>query len=677
MVIDMARYGLTNNESGNYKGVQRCLPALLCTAFILSSVAVTVTTVQQNPESPWVGCVPQSSNVNVTAFWETERVRVESTPLNVQTHNHSEFQYYGRTYNATEISYEMPNFVGASPATFRINATVITPTNASGDVSMMPGVLFFPGLWQHRWTLLYPAVVAAADMNATALIVDHPGHGESEGPPPTPDLMNFTGDFNKTSHFYLIYCNAIQAFRVLQGLAGVDTSRLVVCGTSYGGYTAHFTGAIFPDKVRLVMPLIQMGGLDDLAPESFAWNVLNVSREHSIANDPDKWFYCDPLGFINMPNYPEVWWGIGTADEFYNYELINRTFNTIMDPAGPKWLSIVPNGHHGVDGGWATTFNTLRYAFGLTTPPPTIKIHETKKVMQFGFEGQQVTANVTGTTPVTRVDVCYRYKNIIGDAFKKAPMQQVEGSNGTWTATVNAAWLSSEMEYYIIAYPDIEPGSDGEVFYTTPVHTAGVLVNYLSFLPVLGIIAAIGIPVFFVLKFRHKIEVQDVDERLRAKARVHFIIENALVATTGVLTFASFALTWCIPHRVIPWSMSYIFTNYFTYTAFFGEFAFYFTGLVIALLLVVAVVGVINPLLSAILNISWLVLYNTLLGFIMMMLFNKGSNPDTWGPGLWLFLFAAIGQAGIWAWRLVYRRRLGIKWVNLVVLVKDARAKAK
>jgi hypothetical protein len=71
---------------------------------------------------------------NITEYWKIEKERVESTPFNFWINETTNEEYEGIPYNRTELSYDVPNWVDASPTTFRINATLYTPTNNSGTL---------------------------------------------------------------------------------------------------------------------------------------------------------------------------------------------------------------------------------------------------------------------------------------------------------------------------------------------------------------------------------------------------------------------------------------------------------------------------------------------------------------------------------------------------------------
>ncbi len=231
-----------------------------------------------------------SSTFNATAAWDIEKARVEATAFNIEAWNITTIEYEGTTYNMTELSYETPNWVGATPATWRINGTLFSPTNASGDIGLMPGIVLFHGNGGNRQAS-YNYGLSFAALNCTVLCVDHVGQGDSQGPDITVENTVVQGAMNETAYVYLILCNGMQAVRLLRSYTGmVDVNRIAVSGFSLGGMTSITISAIYADKIALSIPIGYFGGLINMTAESSFWPGINMTRQEFLsyyASHPD------------------------------------------------------------------------------------------------------------------------------------------------------------------------------------------------------------------------------------------------------------------------------------------------------------------------------------------------------------------------------------------------------
>jgi len=576
----------------------------------------------------------------------------------------------GETYNRTELSYEVPNWIGASPATFRINATLFTPTNASGDLGLLPGVVVTHGLGDRR-SGMYTYALRFAALNCSVLVPDLPGHGDSGGALATPGAMLFPGDFNRTSHTYQVFCAGIQAVRMLESLGGtVDATRIAMTGYSYGGWTSLCVGAILNDKVDLVLPCAFWGNFSRFEPTSAWYMITNSTVEQSNAWLDQKSGTYDPINYIGIDNYPETCFIGGTNDEFFSYVGLNDTFNTVK-PAVSKSLFIEPNGHHTVPSDHTPQFMVSHAFFG-GPAPPVISGLPGQKAVSGVMDQVRVQVNVTSEAAVESVQVCYKYKGIIGDPWHVDAMVETSPGSGMWEGAVNAYWAGSEVDYYVIV---TVANPDGRTRFTSQVYAAGYVADYIAFLPISGIVAAIALLAIAALKHRYANEVLNASPGKRDPAKIHFIAENAILGVTEALMFGSVAMPWINASRTLSFSLANVMNAYFAYPALLGNLAYSFAFLVFLLFTVYALVSLVNPLVAGILNALWPVLM-LLIGTVIASALGMQFSVSLIGYGLVIFLISAIGQVSTWIWKQIYQKRLGIPRRTLITIVKEKRRKA-
>jgi cephalosporin-C deacetylase-like acetyl esterase len=606
--------------------------------------------------------IVSSSPFNATTFWDTEKARVEGTPLNLSVLSQNNTIYQGAEYNRTDMAFDTPNWVGASPATWRVYATLFTPTNESGTLPLTPGVIMIHGTGQRRQTF-FNAGLSYAALNCSVLVVDLVGHGASEGPKPTADVTIYQGDFNKSSYHYLAFCNGLQAVRAMLSFTTlVDPARIAITGLSLGGMTSEVVGAIYHDKIALVLPA-GIINITCMFPETSVRNLANFTYDELLAVPATLWQYMNPLNYMGIAQYPDICAFMGTTDEYFSYEGIDDVWQVLKASSNQKWLQITSNGHHTYPADQTMHF-MLNYKFFSGPAPPTIAITRASNTGGV-MEQLQVDATVTCAVPVRSVAICYRYIDVFGEAWRSKEM----ASNGAnqWTETIDSPWITSAADWFVKV--TLETG--GVVEFTSSVNEAGVLTNYLSFLPLTGIIAAIAIPIFLTLKSRYKVEVLCINEEHRDAAKKHFFAENVLVASTEGVKFGSMAMTW-MNYGTIPWSLLYIMQAYFTYEGALNDLAFIFNGILLAAFMAFAVVSSINPLLSGILNLLWSVLFYVLVNTLARSLGTTVSG-DVLGTGYYTFMVAGFAQIGIWTWKRIYHKRLAIPTRNLVTIIKSAR----
>lgn len=590
--------------------------------------------------------------VNITEFWEDEKVRVETTIPNIWRGETVQKTSSGVTYNQTEISYDVPNWVDAEVPTFRINATVFTPSNKSGSLNVLPGVAAYHGLGSVRTELYQFAIEAltVSDLDIVILCPDQPGHGDSGGPPYTPSNWKYGGDFNKTSHNYLAICGGLQAIRVIQSLPGVDSTKIAVTGNSYGGMTSMWVSSIYADRVSLSMPTIACGGLEYIHDESLIYNVMG-----SKPGDLDEWWKnqgkeTDPIYYIGTKDYPKSCWFFGTHDDFFPYESLNLTYNEVI-ASDQKWLHIAPNAHHGLSDDLHTKYFLLRQAFYDGEDPPEISLVDRTDAEGIMFDSYDVRVQVDSAAAIDRVEVCYRYKDIFAEPWRWEEMPKVEGNGNEWETRIKTPWLTSETEFYFIVHLDTEQS----VWFTSQIFTAGVLKNNLSFLPLSVMVVGLLFLIYIILQQRYRDDVLPYTGELKRKLTIYFGIETAGVIIGEAVLFGSLALPW-LDLGTISWNHLYLIEHVGSYTGILSGLA-YFSGFFLFSTWVSGMfMALANPLKGGVANLGWPIL--------MVFITTIGTDMIGMGQmlaiGPFIFMIGGVIQIAFGLWQKIYRKRLGI-----------------
>lgn len=574
------------------------------------------------------------------AFWSMEIAHVEATVLNTEILSTRTFEYNGKLMTQEEIAYSSPNWVNESKSIIRIRATIYYPPNYQTQVGTIPGILVMHGLYNDR-NETETIGKQLVDLNCVILRPDHPGHGQSEGASPTPSNLYYQGNYNESAHNYLSICAAVQGIRVLQSLPSVNTTKLAVTGISYGGLNSMYLGGVYSDKIRVVIPLISTGMLNESYAENMIFQTMGVHKTAiSQTYYTTKFRYFDPIAYMEKSTYPAIHWYMGTNDDFFGYPSMNATYTRITPDAG-KSLQIYPNGHHVV----ADVSGTLRYLIKhyFFQGPRIPVISNVQPQIQSTWNGQelQLQLSVHNETNIKSVEVVYRYKSIPFSAWQRQSTVFLKNENGQshWQGTVAASWMSSDCEYYIIV--NLE-GSES-VWFSTPIQNAGYLSNYFAFLWILLIIGMIMVPsVFFskrnihsLIKKGEKYHVPTPDQ----VARKQFKIQMGMLVITEVVMMASFFLPWVASKYGNRWSMTFLFNHFLTYSDLLGIISFNLLIITISSVGFIFVVSVWKPLWGGIMNCLFWTFCTVLLSYIA-----QGVMGDRFGYGLYLYLSGALIQ---------------------------------
>ncbi|MCP4760698.1 MAG: hypothetical protein GY870_02880 [archaeon] len=648
---------LKKNKKKNKK-----LSILLLTIFLSLFIASTISvipdrrndlnlSIAENNEQ-----IPSSSGISdILGFWETEKSRVESIELNSTNvwRNTTEIQNIGgKKYNKTEVSYAVPHFVDNEMATFRINATIFSPTNESKTMEKMPGVAMWTGAGGKR-EQYFDSARFLVDLNMTVLVAGHPGWDNNEGPKNDNNTRYHTGPFNKTSHIYATICAALQGVRVLGNQSCVNSSQLVVTGTSYGGLTSQFVGAIYSDNISLVLPLIAVGSFEESTVEGVLFHrgmMIDDFLDWSATTENE----IDPVYYLEKSDYPDICWAVGTDDDFFNYRGINVTYNTVISP-NDKWLQIHPNGHHFGDPGFYsdTHLYLLNYTFFGGSAPPAIKVNQGNTITNFLGDQYNISVTVEGEAEIDYVEVSYQYLNVFGDPWRFQNLSKIAEGSNIWTGMINPAWLTSETEYLIIVH--LKNG--GDVWFTSQIYSASVLRNNLSILNIIGLVALILIPIAFLLKKKYDKEVlkRDIEDKKNTQNKKEFLIEILILAGSEAAIFASLVMPYMVWTWPITWSQLYLMENLFNATYLFKNISYFFTPVFFGFLALCGIISIKKPIISGFLNTLY-PMFCILLPIVVGQPFGADLAPVV-GYGAYLFLFGALIQIAIGFFKIMKRKK--------------------
>ncbi len=587
--------------------------------------------------------IPSSSHFsNQSLFWETEKLKVDNIELNstnIWINTTTIDNSSGIPLNRTEISYKVPNWTSNSTL-FSINATYFTPTNTSGDLQgPLPGVVLYHGIGASRGQN-FGFARQIASFGCAVLVPDHPGHGDSGGPAPSTENLFYQGDFNNESHIYLIICAGLQGVRMLENLS--RCSQIAVGGFSYGGLTSKIVGAIYSDKISLVLPHIHVGSSESTFPESATYFLMDVNpTEYQVWYETTK-FEWDPVYYINKTDNPDIFWSIGTNDEFFYYMGINESYNSVPRNDG-KWLQIKPNFHHIVRYDNTSLFLLNHSFFGGGAPPNITIINQQEIVTTFGDSYEiDIKIDTENTIEIESVEICYRYKDIIGEPWKTKTIILKNGETNIWEAVIEPGPFNSEVEYYIIVNIDWP----GQVWFTSPFYSAGILNNNLALVSIIVVIALIGIPVFLMMKNTYNKDVINIKPDNKDDAKKIFIIKNILLIITESIFFTSLLFPWVIIGPNIGLTFIFFMNQYLTMAH------INLAILCLAVWIINGLIAIKSPMISGILSFMFplggLVIINALMSSL-----GGSSFSTSIGIGLIMFSVAGILQTvfGIWKWR--------------------------
>jgi len=614
-----------------------------------------------------------AGDFNILDFWETEIGRVNATDLNLELGINKTIKILNpdtqekESFTAKEVAFYSPNWVGETPATLRLRGWLIFPNIIK---SSNPGVLNMHGLGGNAEGS-FASSMPYLQKGFIVLCHSHPGHGESEGAAPAPSNWYYEGDYNKSAHYYLTLCGAIQGLRVLESLTNVDNSSIMVTGGSYGALNTMYLASIAGERIAGAVPYIAVGDFEKTLedPTKLLFWVWGVPAEELPA---DFWttinLRFDPFYYLNSSKLPPIMWQVGTTDEFFHRHSINGTFERVTHDN--KFLQIFPNGHHGFPYFENTTKFFIDYVLNGGAAPPNVSLSNKEKVYGLLGDTLNVEANIQTAIAIESVQVCYRYVDILASRWQI--MDLIKYDDGYWRGTINPGVITSNVEYYII----VNLEGDENVWFSSIIQTPGIFISNFTIPFYIILVAAIAIPVALLARRRYKKNVGEVDARIRPEAKKKIIIEFAMIAITEVMFFVSFILPAAVfEGGAVTWNQTYILDRLMTWDMIFLDFAAYLSYIFIIGWVFYALLSIMKPMLTGFFQIGYPLFMLLVIGILTSTLVPSGGITSGFGGaaaglGTYLMLLSSLLIFLIGWWKRKYQTNLGIrtvktKWYNI------------
>jgi len=603
---------------------------------------------------------------DILDFWQDEILRVNNTDLNITFGDNDTIEYsnpYTKQdyeFISQEIYFNSPNWVGAIPENLTLHGYLLYPEvlNASN-----PGCLCMHGLnekVESAFKVAYPYL----EKGFIVLCHSHPGHGKSEGAKPSPDNMYYQMEYNRSAHFYLTLCGAIQGLRVLETISMVNDSQIIVTGISYGGLNAMWLAGICGERISGVIPYIAIGDITKNLqyPNKLIFWILGRSpKEIPASYQNNQLLRFDPIYYLKSPKIPPIMWQIGTNDDFFHYSSIKATYEAVNH--SKKFLQIYPNEHHGFPGFENNTKFFIDFVLNNTSVPPNITIQNFKKSWKLIGDTLKVDIETESISLIESVKVYYKFIDIIGACWQKVELDKQV--NNSWSTTLNPWIINSKLDFYIA----VELEGEENVWFTSNIYSVGIMIsNYtLIFLPLM-LFFIISIIALVIWKRYNKID--SIPEKItKIQAKNYFIKELVFLSIGESLFFISIILPWIsYESGGVDFNQIYFFNNFFTWKLFIGEISPISTMLFIIGWISYSYLSYLKPILSGILKIIYP--FFILISFSVLIeltgIANDQSLLSNFGViypsfGLFLMIFASISTIIIGIWKRKYQTKIGIK----------------
>jgi len=617
------------------------------------------------PQVP-IEVAENGDSFDILDFWQDEILRVNNTLLNIVFGDNSSLEYtnpYTQQYFefiTQEISFVSPNWVNATPENLTLHGFLLYPEEVKAS---NPGCLCMHGLNEEVesvFKIAYPYL----EKGFIVLCYSHPGHGKSEGAQPSPSNIYFEAEYNKSAHFYLTLCGAIQGLRVLENNSLVNNSNIMVTGISYGGFNSMWLAGICGERISGVIPYLSIGDIEkNLAyPNKLIFWILGKKpSEIPLSYRENQLLRFDPIYYLKSPKLPPIMWQIGTNDDFFHYDAIKGTYDAVQH--SNKFLQIYPNEHHGFPGYENATKYFIDYVLYNQSAPPNITLQEVTK--NYGLIGDilNVKVNVESNVTLESVRVYYKYKDIVGACWQK--LELTKSTNNSWSVRLNPWIINSKIDFFIT----VELEGEGNIWFSSNIYSGGLLISNYT-IPFLVLIAFfIILPVILTIWRRNaKISV-DLDGKLHIVAKKYYKIELSLLGITELIFYLSLILPWIsYESGGIHFTHIYFFNNLFTWKLFIGEISPLSTFLFFFGWIIYSNLSLFRPIVSGIIKIIYPIVILVFFGVITglsgivsnsLIISNFGLIYP--GVGLFLMLFASLTTIFIGIWKRKYQKKLGIK----------------
>ncbi|MHA1294093.1 MAG: alpha/beta hydrolase family protein, partial [Promethearchaeota archaeon] len=578
-------------------------------------------------------------DVDILKFWKREMKRVNSTDLNIEFGKNSTLKYTNPytdkkyKFTAQEITFDSPNWADTIPSVITLHGYLLYPEKFTNKNN--PGCLCMHGL-NGNANASFPLAYPYLEKGFIVLCHSHPGHGKSEGAEPEPKNFYTEGPYNKTAHYYLTLCGAIQGLRVLENLTLVNNSKIMVTGGSYGALNTMWLSGVCGERIAGALPYIAIGDLKKVLkyPEKLLFWVWNKSPEEI----PDDYWenqgkYFDPMYYLNSPKVPKILWQIGTNDEFFPYSSINATYEAVSHDEA--YLQIFPDGHHGFNKFENNTKFFIDYCINNGPRPPTINVKDHEKKTTIAGKVLNVEVEIDSDEDIASVQVCYKYVNIIGASWQFNDLKK--GDDGKWKGSINPGIITSKVDYYII----VTLKGEEQVWFSSEIITGGILISNFTIPFYILLVAFIALPSLYLIWRRYKKNVRDIKAENQKKAKKFLILELSLIGTIEFSFFLSLILPWAVfENGGVTWNHIYVFNNFFTWKMVWGEIAVYLTAIFIISWILIFHLSLMKPMLSGLMLIWYPLFVFFIFGLFTALLDPRSSaaNFGTVYPGIGLFI---------------------------------------
>ncbi|MFW9950743.1 MAG: alpha/beta hydrolase family protein, partial [Candidatus Thorarchaeota archaeon] len=541
-------------------------------------------------------------NFDILEFWDSEMERVNNTPLNIIYGNNRSIEhvitYTNEKYElkAQEIYFTSPNWVGVQPQNLTLYGILLYPNIIKAS---NPGVLCMHGLngdVEDAFDLAIPYL----EKGFVVLCHSHPGHGKSEGVEPEPKNLYYEGAYNKSAHFYLTLCGAIQGLRVLETLPFVNNSQIMVTGKSYGGLNAMWLAGIAGERIAGVSVYIAIGDIAKnlLHPEKLIFWVLGKNpREIPNSYLTEQLLRFDPIYYLKSAKLPPILWQVGTNDDFFHYSSIKGTYDAVQHTS--KFLQIFPNDHHGFPGFEGSTKFFIDYIVNNGSKPPQINIVNVNRFQDLRGDNLHFSLELNSTEGIESVQIVYKFTDITGTCWER--LNLAKNNEDIWEGEINPTILYSNLEYYVI----VNLKNMTNTWFSSNIFPAGLIRTNLA-IPFLILISLIIVtPV--AISIRRKVrKVKEINLEDRSKIEYSYFFEITIIFLLDFIYYLSLLLPWVVYESGdIVLNHIYFFNNIYTWKLNVGEIAPYLTAIFFIAAIINSQLNFINLRLSAVIKLIY------------------------------------------------------------------------
>ncbi|MBN1328148.1 MAG: alpha/beta fold hydrolase [Candidatus Heimdallarchaeota archaeon] len=567
---------------------------------------------------------PEIPQIDLNTYWASDLARVRDSPLNWYIHERdNDIILDDDIIYSYDLNFTSPNWLGQSEALIEIESDLYIPKSKMNSFGETQAMLLLHGLYSNKNTMKKIALNLAAN-GFIVLAPDLPGHQYSGGAKPTIENLFPCCNYSSLSHPFLSIMAAIQSIRVLQEIRQVNNSQIGIYGESYGGLIAMYLCGLYPEKLSLAIISLALGNFESFNSKSYFYSLLGTPKAELGENfwNSETAQIIDPIYYLRNPQCPPIAWMVSTNDEIFD---INGLNNTYYSAIGPKWLQIHPNGHHTISQHESTISYLANHIFNAEPAPPNFElITKTIKTNDLGDKAF-IKAQISSERSLSSVELCYKYRNILGQPWKKIPMEQLE--NGTWISSINHAIFESHLDIFIIS--NIVDGDNKTVWFTSNILDLGILRSKLN-VPFWILVPSILITFLIIIVQNNYLKLiskannnylfvkrEQIDESTFTDTSNKYDLKN--FTRTKLFTYykirivilLSILLVICVS-IFIPWTTFYnasynpifLFNNFFTYTDF-VPFGYHFTYVLLVITVLVGLLSLAKPKISGIINVTW------------------------------------------------------------------------